>query len=566
MRRLIWLALLVGAWGSGAAGAPPGRDGASARRQARPGPRKAKRARTAPVPAAVDGRQARVESVTADAAFVNRGAADGLAVGQRLDFTRGGRKAGACTVQALAAHWARCGGAGLRVGDVFAVARAAARRPATPQALPGEAELARRAALLEGAAWALQDFSGAASARAGVGPRAQVLLSHTTFANTASPSGPFQQQRLDLLLADVELYRGLRASADVTVLNFSRRPAATRSAYGQTPVLLVHQLELGFRRADVPFSAALGRTWLRAAPGLLVIDGGQAAWRLGDDGEVGAWGGLLPDAARLTIAPSQWSAGAFGRARLVRGATWAQLSGRAGYAVRDGLGARAEVALAASLWAGPRFDAHAAVELGFGDAQGLGGVDAARLDLGARPIDALRLTGAVRYRGLPTTGLTEVGALSPGQRALHADLGVGWDATPGLQLGLVGGVASDFDAGLLQARVGPELSAPRLLGGPVGMAVGYLEEFGWLRARHGWLQVAVTPSSAFRVVGRGSWFQQEGTAGSEGLAGQEAGASLALEVRPWAFLSGRLHVSGRVPLDGRGALLGALGAQLGGTF
>lgn len=510
-----------------------------------------------------------VSSVTADAAFLNRGTSDGLTAGQTVTFTRGGKAAGQCLVQAVSEHFARCTGVGLRPGDRFAVGRVSRPAAVSPAPLPNEAELARRAAAVDGVEWRLRDFEAGASRAGTSSPRVEALFSHTHYANSASANGPFGLQRIDAAIYDVEIWKGLRVSADITVLNFSAHPAETRTVYQQSPTLLVRQLELGFRRADVPFSAALGRTWLRASTGLLVIDGAQAAWRFGDGFELGAYGGLLPDAARLSITPSQWAVGAFGRLRFSRGtgatATLGQLALRAGWSLRDVLGGRAEVSLAGSLWSGRNFDGSVSLEFGFGSSQGPGGLDAARLDLGWRPLEKFRLSGGLRYRGMPLTGLTELGTVSPGQQALHADVGANLQLGSFL-VGAIGGLASDFTAGLLQAHVGPELSLQQLAGLPVSLTVGYLEELGWVRGRFGYFQVNVAPLGLFRVLSRVSWFQQQGAPGSEGLAGHELGGSFALEVTPWRYLNARVLVMGRLPLAADRGPLGSVGVQLGGAF
>jgi hypothetical protein len=302
----------------------------------------------------------------------------------------------------------------------------------------------------------------------------------------------------------------------------------------------------------------------------MVIDGAQAAWRFGEGFELGAYGGLLPEAARLTITPSQWAVGAFARARFSLGsgadATLVQLGLRGGWSLRDTLGGRAEIALNGSVWKGNTLDVQLAVELGFGQTQAVAGIDAARLDVGWRPTERLRLNGAVRYRGLPLTALTEVGTLSPGQRALHSDLGFAWELTPALYLGAQAGIASDFDSGLLQARIGPELSLPRVAGLPLSLSVGYLEEAGWVRGRHAYAQISVSASSYFRVITRANWFQQQLVTGNVGLAGHELGTTVALEVTPWRYVKGRVQFMGRAPLAAGAPPLGSVGFQLGGTF
>ncbi|MFT3706234.1 MAG: hypothetical protein QM817_01080 [Archangium sp.] len=502
-----------------------------------------------------------VASVAGGAAYLNRGSADGVTAGQSLTFQRAGKPAGSCIVGAVSEHFARCDGGGLRPGDRFASGRVQEPTVLGPAALPTEAELRRRQAMVEGVGWRLRDFDVATSSLSAT--RFDVALSHTTYFG----GGAFGVQRLDILVPDFEIWRGLRVSADVTALNFSARPSGTRTIYQQTPVLLVRQLEVGFRRADVPFSAALGRTWLRSGAGLLAIDGAQAAWRFSEGVEVGAWGGLLPEAARLTIQPSQWSVGAFGRVRASLGGTLMQLSVRGGYSQRDLLGGRAELGVLASLWSGATFDATLAAELGFGQSQALAGIDAARFDFGWRPVERLRLGGGVRYRGLPLTSLTEVGTTSPGQRALHADLGGTLQLTESLWLGAVSGFASDFDSGLWQLRVGPELSLPRLASLPLTLGVGYVEEVGWLRGRHGYAQVQVTPGQIFRLTTRLNFFQQAGANPNPGLASQEVGTSVAIELTPWRFLRARVALVGRLPVGVTPTSpIGSVQAQVGGGW
>lgn len=505
----------------------------------------------------------------AEFAFIDRGTADGVAVGKQLILSRAERSAGTCTVQAAAEHSSRCSGTNLRVGDRFSLAGATSPAPEGPRPLPTEAEVRRRGALVESQPWSLRAFDGTTGAL-GAGLHAEAALSHTTFFNQASQRGPTGQQRVDVIVSDVEIWRGLRASADLTVLNFSQRPAVTRTVYAQTPVLLVRQLELGFRRADFPVTAALGRTWLSTGPGLLVLDGAHASYRIGNGVEVGAFAGLLPDGARLTPSLSQFSAGAFTRLQFAGGegasSSVVQLSGRAGHALRDTVGSRFEAVVAGGLWSGTSFDAHASVELGFGQTQAPGGVDAARIDLGWRPMEKLHLVASGRYRGLPVSGVTEVGLISPGQRAVHGDVFGSYEVSPGLLLGVRAGVATDFFSALTQLRGGPELIAPSLFGGPVSLGVGYAEELGWLRGRSGWFSFGVTAGSVFRVVSRTSLFHQQATVEAAGLASAELSQSFAVEVAPWRFLRARVVVVGRQTAGDRFAPFGSLGAQLSGAF
>lgn len=523
------------------------------------------------VPARLSVGPGEVKYVTADRAFVDRGTADGVALGQALAVSRGGRQAGICTVDTVAEHFATCTGAGLRKGDRVAVLRAPPQRPpAPPGPPPDDAELARRHRRLEAEALALVAFEGEGAAIT-TRPRVAAALSHTTFSNLGNDAGPFQQQRVDVAVYDVDVWRGLRVSADLSVLNFSHRPDGVRTAYQQTPVLLVRQLEVGFRRAEVPFSGALGRTWLRYAPGLLVVDGAQASWRSKGGGvETGVYGGLLPDAVSLVPSTGQGAAGAFFMGRLALGEgerqTLLQAEARVGYASKTGLGSRLEAAVAGHLYRGSVLDLHVAAELGVGDAQAPGALDAARLDMGLRPSERFRFVGGARYRGQSSSGVLEVGTVSPGQRALHADGAAVFEVSERLWVGLLGGVATDFSSLLLQARVGPEVTLPGLLGRGSALSLGYVEELGWLRGRHAYVQLVLTGFGRLRVINRTSWFHQQGAAGAEGLAGHEAGTTLGLDVRFLRWLWLRAGLSGRLQLDDPTKAGGLVSVQLGGQL
>jgi hypothetical protein len=438
-----------------------------------------------------------------------------------------------------------------------------------PAALPTDAELARRQRALEAAPIELV-ASEAEGLGATVRPRVSVAVSQTSFGNLGS-STPFQQQRVDVAVYDVDVWRGLRVSADLSVLNFSRKPDTSRTVYTQTPVLLVRQLEVGFRRADVPFSGAVGRTWLRSSPGLLVVDGAQASWRTRGEGvEVGVYGGLLPNAMTLVPTTSQGTAGAFfmGRTAVGQGerTTLLQAEARVGYASKVGLGTRLEVAVAGHVYRGNALDAHLAAEVGVGESQAVGAVDAARFDLGWRPTQRLRFVGGVRYRGQSPSGVQELGTLSPGQRAVHGDLAVIFEVMPSLWLGLQGGAASDFEAGLTQGRVGPEVMFPTLFGRAGGLSVGYMEELGWMRARHAYVQFTLTGWGRVRLLNRTSWFNQQASSGTQGLAGNELGTTVSLEVRFVRWLWLRAGVSGRTQLEDPSRTAGMVSVQLGGQL
>ena len=511
-----------------------------------------------------------VRYLTSTLAYLNRGREDGVKVGMPIAFTRGGRPVGTCTIDGVADRWATCVPGALHKGDKFAMTRKPDAPPPGPALqLLSERDLAARHDVVAAAEQALVDFDGdSGGARA---HHVSVALGHTTYANLSSGRGPFQVQRVDAAVYDFELYKGLRVSADLSVLNFGSRPETSRSTYTSTPVLLLRQLELGFRRPDVPVSAAIGRIWTRWVPGLAVVDGAQAAYRVGDWLETGVYGGLLPGTYNLGLSTSQWGAGAFVMARLMSGegakSLLVQTEARLGYSLQDTLGGRFEVGAAAHLYQGRELDAHAQLELAYGgNYQAVAGIDAFRLDLGWRPVEALRLFVGARYRGGSPSGSVDLGMMtSPAQRAIHADGGATYEAASWLWLAVVGGAATDFTAGLTQGRVGPELTFPSLLGRGGALMLGYSEEFGWLPGRSAYVQANVPLFGRARLLTRTSWLQQVGA----GLASNDIAESLNIEVAIFRWLWVRASVAGRTQLEqvsGPSRTAGLISVQVGGQY
>lgn len=510
-----------------------------------------------------------VQYVTATLAYLDRGAADGVSVGLSVNFTRGGRQVGSCTVDTVAEHFATCLAGQLKKGDRFAIGRKVDDAlPGPPTELTTPEELAARRDVLGTTGQALVDFdgdSGGAEAH-----RVAVALGHTSYGSFNRESGPFHIERLDAAVFDVDLWKGLRVSADVSVLAYTRRPDNYRSVFGPNVVLLIRQLEVGFRRADVPFQAALGRLWTHATPGLLVVDGAQASYRAGDWLEVGAYGGLLPDAYALTVTPTQWTVGAFASLKYQSGkgaeSTVGQVDVRAGYAFKEQLEGRFEVGLAAHLYKGKSLDAHVMAELGFGGKfMALGGLDAVRFDVGWRPIERFHLLLGGRYRGGSPNGVVELGLVSPGQRAIHSDLAATFDVAPWLVLALNSGVAADIDGGVLQGRVGPELSLPSLFGKGTGLSFGYAEELGWLRGRSVYAQFIFSILGRVRLLSRTTFFQQIATDAFV----NDVGESVNIDVTIFRWLWVRASMSGRTAVDpepGITRTAGLASLQVGGQF
>ncbi len=521
--------------------------------------------------ATASANQGEVTYLTSTHAYLSRGESSGLGVGAKVTFASKTSIRRACTIDAASAHWSRCATAALRLGDRFVLTplKSGAEAASPPPITSDEVQIQWRSEL-DRSPWLLTvDRRG--TTLDGLDLSANAALSHTTYSNLASSAGPHQIQRVDVGAFDVEIYRGLRASIDASVWSFSRRPATFRSTLRNTPVLVVRQLEVSFRRSDVSLFGKVGRTWLHYAPGLLTIDGAQAGWHRQDNAiETGIFGGLLPNASSMAFDSTQWALGAFAMGRIVADRSsifqLTQFEARAGWAVKNSLGGRFEVGLAAHAYAGRRFDAHAVVELGLGATQGPGALDAARLYFGWRPIEAVRVLGGARYRGVSPNGIVEIGSLSSAQRTLHADMSALVDASSRIWIGISGGVATDFASSFMQARVGPELTLSSLLGRGGGVSIGYAEEAGWIRGRNAWLQGSVLVASRVRVLARTQWFQQQFVANTAGLTGNELGALVSIDVGVFRWLSLRAFASGRMQVEDVSKTAGLVSAQIVGQL
>lgn len=503
-----------------------------------------------------------VTYLSADSVYLDRGAADGLKPGDKVQMVRSGRALGACVLTSVSDHTATCQGQGFVVGDRISVDRKPEPQPQPLAPLPSGAELAARLWAVEAAPVPLVDFEGGAALGPASASTLSIVLGHTTASNFASADGPYQVQRLDVALRDLHLWRGLHVSVDATGLNWSRRPPDFRQPLKGSPQLFVRQLEVSWHEAGGRYRGALGRIWTRHTPGLSVIDGAQGGIT-SDDGdlEAGAFGGLLPNPYDLGFSNGSWTAGAYAFGRFSRGrgadAIWVQPELRAGWASRNGIGGRFEVGASLHTWFGRNVDAHAMVQAGLGAVNAL---DLARLDVGIRAADRFQLVATARYRGTPGGELLEPGALVLGVRALHADAQAVVELGPSLVVAAIGGYSRDFDSRLDSGRIGPELRLPGLLFGKGGLAVGYSEELGWIRGRTAWLQATLVPHWRVRLLARAIGHHYD--APSNGLIGSEVGATASLEVRFTTFLWLRLSGLVRARVDGTGAA-GQGGAQLG---
>jgi hypothetical protein len=505
----------------------------------------------APPPSIAAFEPAQVLYLTADRAFINRGARDGVKAGQSAPLFRSGRKVSVCVVDSVADHSASCAVKNAQVGDRLNIDRKAAAVVTPRPALPTEAELARRRGLADSVPTAVVDFDGTSLA---LGPAryGRVRLSHSTFADLGSAAGPFQVQTLDATLFDLPLKGGFAASADLSVINYSRRPAEFRSPQKGSPLLWVRELALTWQPDTVPVVARLGRIRLRHAPGLSVLDGAQLGWRAGEGRyELGVFGGAIPDALALTPRPSSWTAGAYGMGTFASGSGadgwWFQPKARAGWAVRPVLGSRFETSAAVGWWWGARLSVQTQLDLSTAGAVAVEGplsIDGASLDVAGRLGERLRISVSGRYRGILAAEALPLGATLPMTRSAHCAGAVSYDLSPTVTLKFFGGVAKEFVPGLAQGYAGTELSLPTVLSGRLWAAIGYQEEPGWVWGRSAYAQAQWLPGSAFSLFARAGWYGR--TLGA--LFEHDLGVTVALDARPWRWVFFRASGLVRAPL------------------
>lgn len=507
----------------------------------------------APPAHAAAGKGGRVTYVTASSAYLDVGAADGLAVGAVLELSRRKGKPGNCEVTVVAAHQATCKSERAAVGDRFTLkgppptpAAPLAARPPLPDAATVEAQRQLLAAAvappvayqkprrITGPAW---------GTRGAVGVRQQVWSTlgkeDSTFTRTVLNGG---------VRADLGFLSGLAATGSLRLVADELQPAATRFRPADQAELYVWEAAVVLDDGRGPVLAKAGRFLPRKAPGATVIDGAQAALRLfGGSLEVGAYGGAVPDL--VTLAPSL--------DRLTGGMT---------FAFDTPLGAdllllpRARVALLATpdfsamraeaeaqtqfLW-GTAVAAGASVRAGLDAVTAAPSFDAARLDVDVRPDATLRFGAGYRYLAPLAQDFDAAAIVPPALGAHHGQLSASWSTTPWLSLGAQGGLAADAEYGTVRGWAGPEVRLPRLLGEMGGLGVGYAEELGALAGRNGWAQVDFSPFSVVTLWTRAAYLESE--AAGDALREGALFAGLEAPLLPWLALRARAHALMALP-------------------
>lgn len=495
-----------------------------------------------------------VIDTTPNRAYLDRGSADGLAPGTRIDLLRGGVPAGGCDVEYVAPHQATCREYGARPGDTFVVPAApATAAPAAPPARPtppSEEERARRAAALAATPQSLHEYRGPVETGLGRRWKAEAELAHASWFATTSPA--FARESVSVAIRGAEVAPGLRLYLDATAWQWTARPADARYRPGADTQLLVGRAEVSAREPGAPFAVSAGRIWPWYAPAVTLFDGVQAGWRTREGGaEAGLFGGGVPEA--LTTAPSfdTWTAGGY----------WA-LTHVSEDAAFPWVRHEGQVSVVELADAGRRFDAAGRVRGTFTtgldgglELRGILGGDAdpaltgAIADLGARPIDRLRL--AADFRWLDREGLAIEAAGTPLvlASARRANALAAWDATRWLAVAGVAGFAEDVNDDRMRTWFGPEVTLPRVFGGRGGLDLGYQEELGWLEGRTAWVGAHALPWDRVQLHARLSYAETADGDLADPEVLREGGAWLSARARVLSWLTADASVLARAAID-----------------
>ncbi len=491
--------------------------------------------------AAGPARAAQVVYATARTAFLDAGTREGLAQGAVLRL----RSGKSCRIEALGDHYASCAVDGARAGDTFSLPpqKAAPALPPRTPIFPAE-ELKRQHARLAVASLPLVEFRSRPEIRKAVLYEARVV--HATWG--ASTARPWQQERIDAWANGAPVGAGLSLYADLSARYWSRRFDPISSRPDKSAQLYVREATL---RRDAPGAAfAVGRLRPWFAPGVTPLDGAQIGFRGRGGNEVGVYGGAVPTAISLSPSTDAGTAGAYWRLQ----GGMLRHEARVAVVSTPELGKRVEAEGLAQIMLGKYLDLAADVRGAAGDNSGL---DAARVDLLARPVESLSLNASFRYLGLRLPERDGPSFIGLGGASRHGDASASWRAADWIILSVRGGGDRDLTSGTSRSFVGPEVSFPLVLS---GVSAGYQEERGYASGRTAWLQASVQKPAWLRVSATGSWAYTKIGAFDGDELGLSLGAAADLSRNVALRVAAMSRVGGKT-----GPLQGALGYGVAGT-
>ena len=523
---------------------------------------------------------ARIRYQAGNAIYLDHGDREGVVLGSSLPIVQRGRTLGTCTIDAVADHSARCAFATAkalvgRPGDRVAYERGESvdePRPPPPPRVPEAAIDAARATLAGIEPVKVAYAKSRKRTGVAIANRLELGVRARGWTVIGNDDATFVRPSVDVgVRGALPWVPGLYAQSSLRVQGDVLAPGNERFRNSVPAEVYVWDASVGRNAGTGGMTGSVGRFRPAKAPGMTVIDGASLGLvGFGGTVEVGAYGGFVPDL--ITTAPSfdRITAGAY------VGVDAAPVDGllllpraRVGFLTSsDTQRTRAEVeAQLQTLWTNT-VAVGASVRLGMPGDTAEVVLDAARVDIDVVPSDTLRVRLGWRSTGaqpgdLDTGTIADGTLVAPVRAAQHGDVAVVWSPTTMVSVGGTGGVAFDEDTGEVRAVVGPELSLPRLFGDAGGIAVGYLEEPGFLWGRSAFLQATTRPLRemlpGFSWATRMSYFEHESPSAKTALGGALRETMLMTFVD--APLNGWLSVRGRaqglfdiVDLDGFGAV------------
>lgn len=447
-------------------------------------------------------KQVKVSYATTEGAYIDRGTAHGLRVGDTLT-----NKAGksVCRIVRIADHSALCATKTAKVGDTLVVPRFEPRVPPQPKthgaaAIPSSL-IRRRAQRFKTAKFEPVKFDGDSGTVRG--PLSNEVAGRYRVESPVwvARSRTFQSQTIRLSVRGQDLgAQGLRVDASVAGRYWTQRPNDFRLARNPPNQLDVWQLSVSYRDPTRNLHVAAGRMRPRFVPGVSLVDGAQLGWRIKGRNEVGVFGGLLPDLVTTRLRNDRWIAGGYAvhelaiseetmlraTARLSmvsfddQTATGGEIDARMRVSRRTHIGGAVSVQAGDGPLFVDRWSADASSQIGA----------RFRVHAGARYLDSRRslLTGT---QSLYLPGITR-----------RADLGASAALARGIDLDVSAGQLDELESGVTRQYVGPTIHIARWIPGRSRLSLGYAEELGTQPAHTGIIALQTRPADRWAISGR----------------------------------------------------------------
>jgi hypothetical protein len=506
--------------------------------------------------------EGRVVWVTAESTYIDRGRRHGMPRSGVVRLEGATKESLQCPILEVGDSWTLCRGRG-SPGQA-ARFEAEPKVPIAPRENPMVRTSARRAgqvrdALSRAPVSPRVAYRGSRD-NGGLDARAAVEASHSAWGRVRGTTTFFQRESLGVRARARNVgARGVRLRASLDVWGWTSRPEDARYRPGEPFQVLAHELNASFAPTEGAWRAAFGRLRPRHVPGLGRLDGAQLGWRsTSRSTEVGLYGGTLPELVSLAPSTELWTTGLYARHEVrVGDRGLASASGRLGYAQAARQRGRVSGELLTMIHGGSSWDLSSAVAAGGSDPNDLD-VDSWRVLLSVRPIENVRthISGRENRRLDSFAFPPRPQWFEPTRRG---DVGAEWDATRWFHVGARGGVSANPSGDHGRAHLDLSARVDTALPWDSEVALGYIEQLGWLSARTTYLRLAGAPAETVHVQLHGVFTYATDLASAQNLGARALVRWLItddLELR--ASLSGR---SGGWRPDSYAGLAGQLGLQ-----